>query len=101
MSRETSLNISEQLFWPEISTYYSRHEVALLDGLDYHKPEQRQHLIKVAKYGTLFVREIDRHVLKGMDTSKSWIPGSETAKKIWDEKMQLELALEKKISGNK
>lgn len=82
--------MSQQLFWPEISKYYGKREIALLDGLDYHKPEQRDFLVKASRYGTLFVREIDRHVIKGVDTTKSWVSGSETAKKIWDEKMKLD-----------
>ena len=93
------MNISEQLFWPEISRSYGKHEVALLDGLDYHKPEQREFLLKVARYGTLFVREVDRHVLKGVD-NMSWKPGSETATKIWAAKMAYEQAQERRTPSS-
>ena len=57
---ETTQNLTKQFFWPEISRSYGKHEVALLDGLDYHKPVQREFLVKAARHGTLFVREIDR-----------------------------------------
>lgn len=33
----TSTNLNEQLMWADISKYYSKNEIALLDGLDYHK----------------------------------------------------------------
>jgi hypothetical protein len=91
---ETSNNLSHQMFWKEISRSYGKHEVALLDGLDYHKPEQRDFLIKAARYGTLFVREIDRHVIKGVD-NMSWKAGSETATKIWEAKISYEAQQEK------
>jgi hypothetical protein len=84
------LNLNDQLLWNDISAFYSKDEIALIDGLDYHKPAQRAFLLEAAKYGTLFVREIDRHVLKGVDNVKSWIAGSETAQRIWDAKVKLE-----------
>ena len=34
---ETSTDLNEQLLWDEVSKFYSRDEIALLDGLDYHK----------------------------------------------------------------
>merc|ERR1711871_202068 len=87
---ETSRNLSEQLLWSDIISHYHKGEIALLDGLDYHKPDQRNFLMEASKYGKLFVREIDRHVLKGEDNVMSWKAGSETATKIWNAKMQLE-----------
>ena len=90
MDWETSRNLTEQLLWNDVVSSYGKKEIALLDGLDYHKPEERKFLVQASKFGTLFVREIDRHVLKGQDNFMSWKAGSETATKIWDAKMKLE-----------
>jgi hypothetical protein len=79
--RETVTDITKQEMWYDIARNYNKSEIAMLDGLDYHKGYQRAFAIKCAKeYGTVFMSSIDRHILNGIETP--FVAGDPTAFEI-------------------
>jgi len=74
-------DITKQEMWYDIARNYNKSEIAMLDGLDYHKGYQRAFAIKCAKeYGTVFMSSIDRHILNGIETP--FVAGDPTAFEI-------------------
>ena len=82
--RDTSGNLSLQMYWDEVIAHYQKTEIAFLDGLDRHNMAQRQTIVAAAKYGTVFVREIENYVISGDEADISTTSGSNEADLLYN-----------------
>ena len=72
------------MFWDLVHKHFKSHEIAFLDGLDFHTTESRKLVKEASGHGTVFVREISSLLMIGTDTENSDTAGSPNAKRIFD-----------------